>query len=80
MTTKSEYIDEDGNVHIEAINPTDRLVMMQGGAILHMTTLIDIDGDETDDLSEAIGAVVQLPCGKWFNVLFADYVRDRVLH
>ncbi len=50
---------------VVAINRTKRLALLDSGAVVEIASMIDIDGDKTDDPEECLVAIVQLPNGMW---------------
>lgn len=50
---------------VVAINRTRRLVLLDSGAVVPIETMIDADGERTNDPDECFCAIVQLPCGRW---------------
>lgn len=67
---------EGETVSVAAISLSAQQVVLDDGTILEMDTLIDDEGDETDDIELAVVAVVQLTNGKWFVVKFDDFEFD----
>ncbi|PWJ88361.1 hypothetical protein C8D77_11183 [Mesorhizobium loti] len=55
-------------VDVAAVNVAQRIAVMDDGATVHLETLLDADGEETDDADEARSAVGQLPDGSWLAV------------
>lgn len=63
-------------VNIDAVNYTQKLVMLNDGTVCKMDGLFSIDDGVTideDDIEEADGATFQLPDGRWSYVLFMDF-------
>ena len=50
---------------VVAINLEKRLVALRGGAVVSIASMIDIDGNRTDDPAKCFAATVQLPSGMW---------------
>ncbi len=50
---------------VAAINRRTRLAILDSGAVVPISNMIDIDGYETDNPDECLHAIVQLPCGTW---------------
>jgi hypothetical protein len=58
---------------IVAINRKMRFVVLDSGATLPIQTMINADGDETDDPDECIFAIVPHPCGSWICCDLREY-------
>lgn len=59
-------------VDVQALNIKQRLALLTDGRMVPITTLIDGDGEETQNLSEAVSFV----CGsgrEWFSDLISHY-------
>lgn len=57
---------------IAAINRTKCLAILDDDSIVPITNLYDADGDETDDLNEAV-AFVAGEGKRWFTRPFSDF-------
>lgn len=64
---------------VRAINRMKRLALLDGGAVVSITTMLDIDGDETNDPEECFIAILQLPNGSWACCDIRDF-EDSVSH
>ncbi len=53
---------------VAAVNVGQRIAVMDDDTIVHLETLLDADGEETDDAEAARSAVGQLPDGSWLAV------------
>lgn len=53
---------------VAAVSRSRRFVFLANDQIARVETMLDEIGDETDDPSECVGAVGQLPCGRWFHL------------
>lgn len=60
---------------IVAINLCDRKAVTNSGQECEITTLIDEDGDETDDPAEAVGIVVKVRDDAWVTEWVANFSR-----
>lgn len=58
---------------IAAINREDLIAITDDGIVGTITNLFDANGDDTDDISEAVSAVVRISDDEWFVVALADY-------
>lgn len=58
---------------IIAYNLHDRTAVADDGTVVAITNLIDEDGDETDDLDEAVVFVCGNDTIGWFSEAFADF-------
>lgn len=71
---------------VEAINRERREVLLRaddgmvltGQVILPITGFLDADGDETDDLAEAVVAIFGRDGVGWSTLLLADYPPGRL--
>lgn len=57
---------------VTAVNWSRRLALMSDGGTAALETLLDTDGDETDDPASAVVAVAPY-AGRWFVVELADF-------
>ena len=48
-----------------AINRKARLAILDSGAVVEIASMIDLDGNETNDPEQCFCAIVPLPCGRW---------------
>lgn len=55
-------------VDVFAINVAQRIAVMDDDSVVHLETLLDVDGEETDDTEAARSAVGQLPDGSWLAI------------
>lgn len=60
-------------MNICAVNVRGRVALTDDGAECEITTLIDGDGDETDDPEAAKFAVAALPDGRWAAIDLSDF-------
>lgn len=60
-------------MYITAINRAQRLATTNTGTACAVAAWIDEGGEETDDASAAVVAVVPLPNGKWETVDLRDF-------
>jgi len=58
---------------IAAIHRGLRLAMTEDDRVGEIVNLIDSNGDETNDLCEAVSAVVRLSDAEWVPIVLADY-------
>lgn len=61
------------DLHIVAINRTDRLALASDDRLCEITNMFDAEGEETDDVEDATAAVVRYADDKWFTITLADY-------
>lgn len=64
---------------IEAIWWPTRDVILRCGSVYRIATLIDHDGDETDDIDTAVAAVAPHPLG-WVSIDLSFYPREITTH
>lgn len=64
---------EDGMSEVVAINRRLRAALFATGEVVAFSTLIDGDGEETDDFDDARAGVVQAPDGGWCAVKFGEF-------
>lgn len=63
---------------IEAINRADMIAVTDDGRVGTITNLFDADGEETDDIEDAITAVIRLADDEWYTVALDDYDTARL--
>lgn len=59
--------------YIVAINRGLRFALTRDDRIAPLTNLKDADGDETDDIDEAVTAVARVSAGIWVVIRLDDY-------
>lgn len=62
---------------VTAINLADRIAVSDSGQLLKITTLIDDEGNETDDPSDAVVLVVMASREEWIVVHVDDFTKRR---
>lgn len=60
-------------MQVVAINRTGAAAILDCGTIIHFATMLDIDGNETDDVSECVCAVAPLPNGYFAVIDFSEF-------
>jgi hypothetical protein len=50
---------------VVAINCERRLAVLNSGAVVSIASMIDIDGNRTDDPDQCFIATVEMPDGSW---------------
>ena len=60
-------------MEVTAICRRDALAILDTGEIIHFATMLDIDGNETDDTAECVCAVAPLPDGRWVVIDFSEF-------
>lgn len=63
---------------IEVINRADRTAVTDDGRVGTITNLFDADGDETDNIEDAITAVIRLADDEWYTIALEDYETARM--
>lgn len=58
---------------VSAINLHERLALLDNGQTAPIVTLLDDDGDETDETAEAVVAVAGSDLHGWWSILLSDY-------
>lgn len=58
---------------VSAFNRRLKVVLFVTGEVIPFASLIDSDGEMTDDMDEAVAGVVEDPAGKWHSLNFADF-------
>lgn len=53
---------------VVAINRARRMAVTDDDVILWFDMMLDVDGDETDDIDEALVAIARHPDGKWWTI------------
>lgn len=61
---------------ITAINLDQRIALLEDGSTIPLETLLDDEGDETDDIADAVVAVAPLPNGKWVTIAFSAFKKE----
>ncbi|MDB5620517.1 hypothetical protein [Tardiphaga sp.] len=56
-----------------AINRSEGAAILNDGTTAQFSNMLDICGDETDNMAEAVCAVVPLPDGMWEVVDFSQF-------
>lgn len=62
-------------LNITAINLSTRTALASDDTFCMITNLLDADGDETSDTSEALVAIVKYDEDNWFTVQVANFSR-----
>lgn len=60
-------------VSVVAINKPQRIVILDDESLAPFDTLIDQNGDVTDDTDDAVCVLVKLPDGEWETVTISDF-------
>jgi hypothetical protein len=60
-------------MYVTAIKRSEACAILDTGQMVHFATMIDVDGNETEDVSECAFAVVPLPDGRWEVIAFSDF-------
>lgn len=60
-------------MQVTAINRSEACAILDTGQIVHFAVMLDIDGNETDDVSECVCAVAPLPNGDWAVIDFSEF-------
>lgn len=60
-------------MEVIAINRSEACAILSTGQIVHFATMLDIEGNETDDVSECVCAVAPLPDGRWAVIDFSQF-------
>lgn len=63
---------------IEAINRADMIAVTDDGRVGTITNMFDADGEEADDIEDAIAAVIRLADDEWYTVALDDYETTRL--
>lgn len=56
-----------------AINRREASAILENGTIIHFSLMLDMDGEETDDMEQSIVAVAPLPDGNWCVIDFSQF-------
>lgn len=56
-----------------AINRSECCAILDTGHIVHFATMLNIEGDETDEVTECVCAVAPLPDGNWAVIDFSQF-------
>jgi hypothetical protein len=60
-------------MQVVAISRSEAAAVLDDGSVCPFSNMFDMDGDETDDIAEAVCAVVPLPDGTWEAVDFGEF-------
>lgn len=60
-------------MQITAINCSEACAILDTGQIVHFSVMLDMEGNETDDVSECVCAVAPLPNGQWAVIDFSEF-------
>lgn len=60
-------------MQVVAIKRSEACAILDNGTIIHFSLMLDIEGEETDDVSECVCAVAPLPDGKWVVIDFSEF-------
>lgn len=60
-------------MNVEVVNLTKRLALLDDGRSCRVDTLLDADGDETDEPRDAVVAILALPDGRWGVIDLRDF-------
>ena len=63
---------------VVAINRARRMALTDDDAVLRLEILLDEDGDETDDIDDALVAIAQHPNGKWWAIDLTAFEEQQV--
>lgn len=55
-------------VELVSLNTSRKLAMFDDGSSRPFSVMLDIDGDETENVVDAIVVVVQTPNGRWMTI------------
>jgi len=56
-----------------ALNRKQKLIILTDDTVIPFASMLDADGEETDDPRECALAIIQLPNGKWSYVDLSDF-------
>lgn len=56
-----------------ALNRKQRLIILTDDTVIPFATMLDANGEETDDPGECAVAIIQLPNGMWTGVHLSDF-------
>lgn len=65
-------------VVIDGLHYGRRVAVLEDGTEIPLETLLDCDGDETEDLDDAVVAVAPLPNGKWVTIDLTAFAPHQV--
>lgn len=60
-------------MEVIAINRSEACAVLSTGHVIHFSVMLDCDGDETDDVADAMVAVAPLPDGRWAVIDFSEF-------
>lgn len=60
-------------MQVTAINRSDGSAILDTGQIVHFSVMLDVDGNETDDIADCVVAVAPLPNGDWAVIDFSEF-------
>ncbi len=60
-------------MQVTAINRTEACAILDTGQIVHFSVMLDMEGNETDDIEECVCAVAPLPNGDWAVIDFSEF-------
>jgi len=60
-------------MQVTAINRTEACAILDTGQIVHFSVMLDMEGNETDDIEECVCAVAPLPNGDWAVIDFSVF-------
>lgn len=60
-------------MQVAAINRSEACAILDTGQIIQFAVMLDIDGNETGDVSECVCAVAPLPNGDWVVIDFSEF-------
>lgn len=60
-------------MQVTAINLSEACAILDTGHIVHFATMLDMEGNETEDVSECVVAVAPLPNGNWVVIDFSEF-------
>lgn len=63
---------------IERINRATLVAITDDGRVGEITNLFDCDGEDTDDIEDAVTAVIRLADDEWYAVALDDYEPARI--
>lgn len=65
---------------VVSINRGKRLALTDDDAVLRFVLMLDRDGDETEDVDEALVAIVQHPNGRWLVIDLTAFEVTGTIH
>lgn len=63
------------HLEVVAVKFCEQLAVLTDGSLSYFANMFNMDGEDTNDVDEAVTALVPLPDGRWEVIQFEDFER-----